>query len=375
VKIINVNRPIRSDIWDDDSSRKYVITPAEVSRELKDAKGDDIRLEVNSPGGFIISGLEIYNRIVDYRKKYPKAKVTARVLGMAASMATVVSLSADMIEVNTASVWMVHNALSFVIGDYRDLEKEAVALKGFSQMIASLYAEREKTDKDSQYYRKLMDAETWLFGDEIIDAGFADTTWDGPKDIKAVKDVKIKSAKAEYFKFVSEIKDKEKDLCDYEKLVAVMPSGLNIFNNDNDNKVKKEVKMSVETDEKITQKQVDEAYGRGVADGKKDGKKEMQELVAKVTKYFTNEYPDSIKVLGVKVLNGEEHPAALTGAATVWDAQKETKKSEEAKKETGADVSADKLWKPGPSGKAGYAETEQDFQNEIRRMKSQNGGE
>jgi ATP-dependent protease ClpP protease subunit len=361
-KIIKINRTIRSDIWDDDSSRKYAVSPAEISRELDSAAGADVRLEINSPGGFIISGLEMYNRIVDYRKKYPKAKVTARVLGMAASMATVVALSAEVIEINTASVWMVHNALSFAIGDYRDLEKEASALKGFSQMIASLYAERERTDKDSRYYRKLMDDETWLFGNEIIDAGFADTTWGD--DVKAVKDVKVKEAKAEYLKFMNEIKDNEKDLCSYEKLVAVMPFDLNIIN---DNNVKKEVKMS---ENKITQKQVDEAYDRGVA----DGKKEMQKLVAKVTKYFTDEYPDSIKALGVKVLNGEEHPAALTGAATVWDAQKEAKKSEDAAKETGPDVSGDKLLKLGPGGKAGYAETEQDFQNEIKRMKAQNGG-
>lgn len=364
---IKIDRPIRSNYYDDDDLREFGVSPAEVERALEKAAGEDILIEVNSPGGIIVPGLEIYNRILGYREKYPKAKVTARVLGMAASMATVVAMSADRVEVNTASVWMVHNAWNIAIGDYRDLQKESAILKGFSQMIAALYTERKKTDKDSKYYQGLMDEESWLFGKEIIDAGFADAAWGAADQQTAVKQNRINDAKSTYQAFLNEVRKSSERTEDYEKIAAMLPvekkpeiltagrqAALNL----------KQEEKTMGDEAKVTQKQVDEAYDRGRA----DGKKELQNKITKATKYLSAEYPESIKNLGIKVLNGEERSAALVGAVTIWDAQQEAEKSEIAKKETGPDVSADKLNTLGKGGAAGYAETETDFQNEMKRM-------
>ncbi len=139
-----------------------------VRRELRNAAGEDVLLQIESPGGFVSDGLAMYHLIRDY-----SGKVTARVLGEASSMATVLALAGDALEVHNASVFMIHNPWTFAAGDYKDFEKVGNHLESLAGMLSGIYS--DKTGQDRAVHRQQMDDTTFFYGDEIKEAGFADS--------------------------------------------------------------------------------------------------------------------------------------------------------------------------------------------------------
>lgn len=339
---------------------------------LKGLKGEDLFLEISSPGGYILSGLQIFDLLSKYKRKYPKADITAHVIGFAASMATVIAMVAKKIEVSSRSVWMVHNAIGWGGGDYNIFFKYGNLLKKHSENIANIYAANSKINKDKKYYEDLMNKETWLFGKEIVEAGFANSVWN-EKDKNIKKEDAIKKAKEEREEKINNLYKEKINNEDLDKLAAMLPDNIGMIGGtiDNIEKPKIEEKMDKTQENKITQKDVDEAYAKGLA----DGKKEMRELTAKATKFFGTEYPDAIKNIAIKVLNGEENISALTGAAAAFDCMKEALKSKDAKDEGAPDVNASQLHKPVNSANNGVCNTEEDFQAEVARMKAMGGTE
>jgi len=159
MKTINIDGVIG---WD--------VTAADIRVEFKAAGGDEIDLVISSPGGSVYEGLAIYNAIKDYRKQ--GGKVNARIVGLAASMATYVPLAADSITIEDNAIWMIHNPYSVCMGDQNDMNKEAEILSGIAVIMASAYS--KKSGKTSEEIRQMMDEETYLFNGEIIENGFAD---------------------------------------------------------------------------------------------------------------------------------------------------------------------------------------------------------
>lgn len=143
------------------------IVAKEFSEELDNTTGDII-LDLNSGGGYITEGIAILNKM----RSYDKGKITARV-SFAASMMTQIALAADEIQVYDNSIFMIHNALGVAMGDYREMEKRKNVLKSMSNMLSTAYV--KKTGKTQNQILKMMDDETYLFGNEIIKEGFADT--------------------------------------------------------------------------------------------------------------------------------------------------------------------------------------------------------
>lgn len=147
------------------------VVAADIRTALGEAGGDDVDLLVSSPGGSVYEGLAIYNAIRDYGRG--GGKVTARVVGLAASMATYIPLAAESVTVEDNAVWMVHNPSMIALGDQRQMQKAAAILEGIAGMIAAAYEKKTGTDRED--LRAMMDEETYLYGDEIIAAGFADS--------------------------------------------------------------------------------------------------------------------------------------------------------------------------------------------------------
>ena len=94
------------DIVQDDSQRWFEsdVVPAMVIGWLAKQDGD-VEININSLGGSVTGGLAIANAI----KGYSKGKVTANVLGIAASMASVVACAADEIKMGSGAFLMVHS--------------------------------------------------------------------------------------------------------------------------------------------------------------------------------------------------------------------------------------------------------------------------
>lgn len=128
----------------------------------------DIILEVNSNGGLVTVGSEIYTALRNY-----KGKVTAEITGMAASAASVAVMGADKVVMSPTAQMMVHKALfNWVSGNSDDLDKASNALKSSDKAIVNAYV--AKTGKPEDEIMDLMRNETFMSAQDAVEKGFAD---------------------------------------------------------------------------------------------------------------------------------------------------------------------------------------------------------
>jgi ATP-dependent protease ClpP protease subunit len=170
-------------------------TPQTIVDDLRAAKGEDIDVEIATPGGDVFAGIEIYNALRDYKRDNPGAQVMMIAKGLVASMGSYIFMApADLRTAEDNAVFMVHNPWAFAIGDYREMAKTGDFLAGLAALMSDAYA--ATTGKKRSEVQALMDAETWLFGDEIKTAGFADEMIPSPEPDKAPAEDKKKKALA-----------------------------------------------------------------------------------------------------------------------------------------------------------------------------------
>lgn len=143
------------------------ITAAAFVEELKAIDAPEIRLSINSPGGEVFDGLAIHSALRSHR-----AKVIVQVDSLAASIASVIAMAGDRIIATPHSQFMIHDAQGVSCGSPEELREYADFLDRQSDNIASVYAERAGGTKTQ--WRKRMQAETWYFADEAVEAGLAD---------------------------------------------------------------------------------------------------------------------------------------------------------------------------------------------------------
>ncbi|MGV9756933.1 head maturation protease, ClpP-related [Streptomyces tricolor] len=142
--------------------------------DLRGITAPSIRLRVNSPGGSVFEGIAIANAL----RSHP-AKVTVQVDGIAASIASVIAMSGDRIEMAPNSMLMIHDASGVCMGNAADMEEMAELLDLISDNIADAYAARAGGTRDE--WRARMRAETWYLPEDAVDAGLADEATTAPK--------------------------------------------------------------------------------------------------------------------------------------------------------------------------------------------------
>lgn len=142
------------------------VSPKDVSKALNDANGQDIEVEINSGGGDIFAGSEIYTAIRSY-----KGNVQINIVGLAASAASVISMAGKS-KITPTGMFMIHNVSSGAQGDYRDMEHSAEILKTANQSIANAY--KEKTGLTNDELLALMDKETWMSAEDAVKNKFVD---------------------------------------------------------------------------------------------------------------------------------------------------------------------------------------------------------
>lgn len=143
------------------------VTAKRIAAALRGMGDKNVIVNLNSPGGDVFEGIAIYNLLREH-----KGEVTVRVLGIAASAASVIAMAGDRIEISRAAFLMVHNVWGGVIGNRHDLRENADVMETIDAALAAVYAVR--SGKDVKSIGKLMDKETWFGGNEAIDQGFAD---------------------------------------------------------------------------------------------------------------------------------------------------------------------------------------------------------
>lgn len=141
------------------------MTPKIVSSILRKSTGA-INININSPGGDFFDGVAIYNLLREY-----EGEVNVKVVGLAASAASIVAMAGDNIEIAESGFFMIHNAWTLAIGNKNDFKEASDMLAKFDESMAKIYM--DATGLDSKAVKKIMDGETWLTADEAIDHGFA----------------------------------------------------------------------------------------------------------------------------------------------------------------------------------------------------------
>lgn len=153
----------------------FGVTAGALINDLNGIDSAELTLRMNSGGGDVFEGIAIYNAL----RNHP-ARVTAYVDGVAASIASVIAMAADTVEMSPNSTMMIHDASSATAGNAADMQAMADLLNKTSDNIASIYA--EKTGGVAGDWRHLMQATTWFDANEAVDAGLADTVTTRPSN-------------------------------------------------------------------------------------------------------------------------------------------------------------------------------------------------
>ena len=157
----------RAEIFIFDEIGFFGVSAQDFIKELKEVKAKDIDLRINSPGGAVFDGMAIFNAI----KRHP-SNVVVHIEALAASIAGVIAMAGDEINMAQNSHLMIHSAWSFVIGNASEMRKEADLLDRVDKTIADIFIDR--TGEDAEIIHALMDDETWFLADEAVEMGFAD---------------------------------------------------------------------------------------------------------------------------------------------------------------------------------------------------------
>ncbi len=140
--------------------------------DLKSVPADhEIILKIHSPGGEVFDGNAIYNAL-----KRHTGGVSVQIEGLAASMATVISLAGAPVKMAANGFYMIHNPWGSAVGDAEEMRDQAALLDKIRSGMIAAYA--AKSGQEPEQIAAWMDAETWFSAEEAKAAGFVDEITD-----------------------------------------------------------------------------------------------------------------------------------------------------------------------------------------------------
>lgn len=142
-------------------------SPSKINAALKEAAGDDVVIRVNSGGGDVFAGNEIYYAIAGYH-----GKTTVDITGFAASAATIICCAGQTVRATPGMQYMIHNVSCSAYGDYNEMDHTSQILQNANKSISNIY--RLKTGMSEKDLLDLMNAETWMDAEKAKSYGFID---------------------------------------------------------------------------------------------------------------------------------------------------------------------------------------------------------
>ena len=172
---------------------------AKAVKDSLDNVKEDIVIRLNSGGGDVFEGIEIYNYL-----KSLSNHITIEVTALAASAASLVAMAGDKIIIRTGANMMVHEASTMAFGNKSDIQKTLNALTAIDTSIVDIYHDRTGLDRDEIV--NLIINETWLTADEAINKGFADEK----SSRKSVEKQKEGVSNLKDSKYIARLKEQQK---------------------------------------------------------------------------------------------------------------------------------------------------------------------
>ena len=128
--------------------------------------GEKLIVNINSGGGSVMAGQEIYSLL------HGRQDVEIHIQSLAGSAASVIAM-ANTCKMSPVATIMIHNvSMSGASGDYHDMQKNAEILKTMNSALAEAYV--AKTGKTKDEILKMMDKETWITAGQALEMGFID---------------------------------------------------------------------------------------------------------------------------------------------------------------------------------------------------------
>lgn len=165
--VLNLNGSVVSDEdkWFYDFLEIPSISPSDLTQALE--SDEEIILNVNSPGGAVSAGQEIYTKLLQAPQN-----IVVNVVGQACSAASLFIMAADQINISPVGQIMIHNVSTTQSGNKNDMSKMVDVLRLFDSSLANAYVKRTGMTKEEVL--DLMNKETWLDADKALELGFAD---------------------------------------------------------------------------------------------------------------------------------------------------------------------------------------------------------
>lgn len=166
IKVINLYGIVKSER--DKSEDETIISTKFLKTELEDVSTDeDLIINLNSPGGDVFEGITIFNML-----KRHKGKVTIYVVEQACSIASVIAMAGDTINMSDNSFMMIHCASTMIVGEPQELREMAETLDKIDDIICNSYYDKVKISKFN--IKDMMKEETWLNAEDCKKYGFID---------------------------------------------------------------------------------------------------------------------------------------------------------------------------------------------------------
>lgn len=146
-------------------------SPKKIQDVLDSIEGnEDLEIEVNSPGGSVFAGSEIYTIL----RGYDRGSITINIVGTACSAAAFISSipNAKCYISPTASIMWHRTSVGWCEGNTEDLAKVQNMLNSGDKAVANAFI--AKTGKSMNEALSIMSKETWYSAQEAVDIGLAD---------------------------------------------------------------------------------------------------------------------------------------------------------------------------------------------------------
>lgn len=131
------------------------------------AQCGDVTVYINSPGGDVFAGAELYTALREH-----KGKVTVKIAGIAASAASVIAMAGDEVLMSPVAYMMIHDPWTYAAGNAREMEHQAEVLREIGEGLIAAYT--HKTGKSRDEIAAMLAAETYMNAQTCVDEGFAD---------------------------------------------------------------------------------------------------------------------------------------------------------------------------------------------------------
>lgn len=148
----------------------------EMAYNLSQNKKKKLTINIHSPGGSVTEGIGIANLL-----KAHDAEVTTNGIGFVASIASVILLAGDKVQMARNAWLMIHNPWGLAMGDSEEMKRTAETLAKMEDQLAGLYLNAiESRGKESSIdeLKQMMRDETWMTADEAKAKGFIDDVVD-----------------------------------------------------------------------------------------------------------------------------------------------------------------------------------------------------